>query len=71
MEWISVENKLPIEEGKILVLYGEPFFGYFNPEIEVGYYEDEEWRFWLSDKVIRGSGVTHWMPLPEPPSDTE
>jgi len=65
MEWVSVNERLP--EGKVLVCYGEPFFGTFTSEIEVGYYEGGIWRFWLSDRVINTDGVTHWMPLPELP----
>jgi len=65
MDWISVEDRLPIEEGKVLVLYGEPFFGGFTPEIECGYYEDGIWRFWLSDKEISTNGVFYWMLLPD------
>ena len=53
--WISVEERLPEEDGFYLV-YG-PFI-----------YRDTKWYdrknfsqyFWKHD-------VTHWMPLPEPP----
>lgn len=56
--WISVEERLPEEDGFYLV-YG-PFI-----------YRDTKWYdrknfsqyFWKHD-------VTHWMPLPEPPEET-
>ena len=73
-EWVDVENadaeKKP--EGKVLVAFGEPFFGKRTTEIEAGYYDEEsgKWRFWLTEREIVGYGVTHWMPLPEPPGQT-
>ena len=68
--WTKVEDMLPIEEGKVLVLYGEPFFGTYTPEIECGHYDEESsrWLFWLTDKEISTNGVTHWMPLPNLPN---
>lgn len=68
-EWISTADKLPIDEGKILVVYGEPSFGEFYPEIECAYYEEGIWRFWLSDREISTNGVTHWKPLPKLPNE--
>lgn len=54
-KWISVKDKLP-EEGVNVLTYGaRPFYDvfYINRLID----KDE----WLYD------GVTHWMPLPQPP----
>lgn len=75
MEWISVDDRLP--DGKVLICFLEPSFGHMYPEFGVGYYDSpdhydnpedgEGWLFWLSDKPIVGGGVTHWMPLPDPP----
>jgi len=69
MNWIKIENKLPIEEGKVLICWGEPFFGESTPEMGVGYYdeESEKFLFWLNDREVKGYGVTHWQPLPELP----
>ena len=53
-------------EGKLLIAYGDPFFGTFSEEVECAYYEDGEWRFWLNGSVVNTNGVTHWMPVPEP-----
>jgi hypothetical protein len=63
-EWISVEDRLPREQGEYIVHRGfaEPTFSdFFNGE-------------WI--EVYRGqccgetfTDVTHWMPLPEPPNE--
>jgi hypothetical protein len=68
-DWISVNNKLPIDVGQVLMVFGEPLFGTCNPTIETGYYdkESEAWRFWTFDREVRGFGVTHWMLLPALP----
>jgi len=62
--WIKVSNRLPKEGTEVLVLaddIGECWF-------EVAVYDDRMGHFEKSDgrKV---APVTHWMPLPEPPSD--
>lgn len=54
--WISVENKLPSEEGEYLI-YKE------NDPIEVKYYDLKQWGYYHS----ADEPPTHWMPLPEPP----
>jgi hypothetical protein len=71
MEWIKVEDKLPIEETKVLLCFGEPFFGKIVHEIECGCYDEESKKFffWLNDKEVKGYGVTHWMPLPKVPNN--
>lgn len=75
--WISVKNRLPGEDGSYLVyctsycnvadfsiclenvddydFEGKNRPGWFNYDGEYGYYEI--------------TGVTHWMPLPEPPKE--
>lgn len=78
-EWISVNDKLP-GDAPVLVCFLEPSFGSFNKEFGVAYYDSPDnyedpddgqgWLFWLNDRPIVGGGVTHWMPLPEPPVDT-
>jgi hypothetical protein len=69
MEWIAVEDRLPIDEGKVLICFGEPFFGKRTDEIECGYYDEESetWKFWMSDKKVVGYGVHHWSILPDYP----
>ena len=67
MKWEPTETA-PDDE-QVLVAYLEPFFGKYTTEIGTGYYDSEsgKWRFHIPDKEIVGGGVTHWMPLPEPP----
>lgn len=56
-EWISVDERLPDENGRFLtvdkigdmmVCYWEKHFGWFA-------------------SVCNKNAITHWMPLPEPP----
>lgn len=60
--WISVEERLPEEEGMYLV-YNPKALEY--DKIEVIFFGDGE--FWPN--IPTGSKVSHWMPLPEPPED--
>lgn len=79
--WISVKDRLPSEDGRYLVcntsycnavalvtsfstclenvedyaFEGEKRPGWFSYDDEYGYYEID--------------GITHWMPLPEPPKE--
>ncbi len=70
-EWISVKDKLPIDEGKVLIAYGEPFFGKETTELECAYYDEDSERFlfWLSDREVQGYGVHHWQKLPPNPEE--
>ena len=57
--WISVKDRLP-EEGENVLTYGaRPFYDVFY----INRLINKESGEWLYD------GVTHWMPLPEPPKD--
>lgn len=64
-EWISVKDKEP-EIGRAVLLYSE--FGI----VECGERTLRKYKpyitTWTHDELI---GVTHWMPLPEPPKDGE
>lgn len=60
-EWISVEERLPEENGYYLVY------------TKYGYIEVERYKTWDDDDLDGGywwefeGCVTHWMPLPEAP----
>jgi hypothetical protein len=62
--WIPVSEKRPEKDGSVLV-----FRGYDNPRIDVEYYlNDGPYHSGFFDDGEQDTNVTHWMPLPEPPS---
>jgi hypothetical protein len=68
-DWIDANSKLPNEDTfNVLVAFDEPFFGHFNKECCVAYYEHEtkKWHSELKDngEILR---VTHWQLLPKLP----
>lgn len=62
-EWISVNERLPEEGTRVL---GYDYMG------NVVCYFVYGTRWWVGDgwNSAKGWGVTHWMPLPEPPENT-
>jgi len=67
MKWISVEERLP---GELLILITD------GDSVAVGIYRESNGQWpWVvfdpeTDDYINGwpdSGVSHWMPLPDPP----
>lgn len=67
-KWIPVTERLPEKDGEYLVRLGdksifnteyESKFGSFGYWLSIMWVEDAEWFPYV--------GVTHWMPLPEPP----
>ena len=68
--WISVEDRLPKEEGLVLVIAnGKPMNNITLVDAyELGEYTDEGWIIdaWPGWEDAQ---VTHWMPLPEPPKE--
>lgn len=60
-EWISVEDRLPThEDGKVLI--------YTAYGISIG--EKTVSNRWRGDNAIPKQ-ITHWMPLPPPPTEKE
>lgn len=67
MEWISVEDRLPEEDGKYLVarLEGNLY------SISVRKFRKDvpdRWSGYCGHWEKRTNGITHWMYLPEPPN---
>jgi len=65
-KWIPVTERLPEEEQEVLVWNGggqclKPWQGHVLCE-----YRNGEWR--ESQESDLYPGITHWMPLPEPPA---
>ena len=56
-EWISVEERLPKEDGKYIV-HNKP-----GMVFQAKYYSHP--KTW--GMVDKGVNITHWMPMPEPP----
>ena len=64
-EWISVDERLPDKRQEVLAYRGD-----FNGDM-MNVYTYLGSANWEDDYGYRGSteheGITHWMPLPEPP----
>lgn len=67
-EWISVKDRLPEQDGKVLCWYGFKQDGEELGRMYRGcldyYAHDDTPHF---QHGLTGLYVTHWMPLPEPP----
>lgn len=61
MEWIKVEDRLP-QKGVVVIIY-KPFDDVLGLRTIASLEEDNRWFRGMSQII----GVTHWMPLPEPP----
>lgn len=62
-EWISVKDRLPEENINVLIYRRNmmnvyTYFGHGEWEDDYGYWTRTE-----------DDGITHWMPLPEPPKE--
>jgi len=66
-EWISVKDRLPEDMGDALVVA----FWHERWQTMIGWCRkaEAEWRVYTSHGEMRPGGVTHWMPLPEPPKE--
>ena len=81
-EWISVEERLPTEEGRYLCVTEDY---YTKPTVYIyNFANDLSKRCWSIDEKISGwyecdsefgntlvDDVTHWMPLPQAPKGEE
>ncbi len=68
-EWISVEDRLPEKNAEVLVCHGNWIGNLMNVYT---YFGNDEWEddygYWSR---TRDEGITHWMPLPAPPTVKE
>ncbi len=82
MEWISVKDRLPTEEGDYLVCCTDEEEGVKKNFIHVDTFR----RYWVDQNISENErrsfrsekpcfdpfwNVTHWMPLPAPPEKNE
>lgn len=67
IDWRVVGDSPP-EDEKVLICFGEPFFGRRNDEVETGYLDSESgvWKFWANDRPVVGFGVSHWAEINNP-----
>lgn len=61
-ERISVDERLPERGVDVLVYVGMPVAP--SGEIDIAFLDDDEWI----KRHYKGSVITHWMPMPEPPA---
>lgn len=84
MNWISVKDRLPAKSGSYLACrkFGNTHFVWIydfamNLSDIDDNFEDENHGGWWECDSCEGvqyfdevKGITHWMPLPEPPKET-
>jgi hypothetical protein len=63
MKWIKVEDKLPNICQDVIVF--EKFMS--CKTIKIGHLLPSD--YWVDDHLFPVDSVTHWMPLPNPPTD--
>lgn len=62
-QWISVEERLPIDR---LKMYLVAFRDTFGPIVDMAsYFPSDGWT--CDNWVVPQKSITHWMPLPEAP----
>jgi hypothetical protein len=66
--WISVEDRLPNNDDYVLVYINYRTLIYYENDfgINIGYYDENGWR--IGRDYVK---VLFWMPLPEPPEESE
>ena len=68
MKWISVKDRLPTEDAPCLIhaTTADPD----KPYINVAWYDPGGFGWSLLPACFKPC-ITHWMPLPKPPKETE
>lgn len=62
MNWISVKDRLPINDDYVLVYN-------YRDGIHIGYFSGKNWD--VQYEWAPHERTTHWMPLPDEPKDNE
>ena len=62
-EWIGVDERLPEDDTTVLAYGGDIYYLTFDVFPNGGRWWTEDHGWFTTDEL----GITHWMPLPEPP----
>ena len=66
-EWISVKDAMPISDGEYLT-YSTGYKDRIRNVVSLDWFAVEGRQVvWLNIRRGGSFGITHWMPLPEPP----
>lgn len=68
MEWISVDDRLP-NDGEVVLCWAENGKNQTKNLLKQVTYVQNKWIYGTYSTFI--DGVTHWMPLPEPPKEQQ
>lgn len=60
VRWVAITERLPKEHVDVLI---------FKGCVYIGSWDGHSWR--TNDIGLAIFGVTHWMPLPEPPKEAK
>ena len=64
MKWISVKDRLPVKRERVLI----------EKDGHIGHarrYSETEFSIVASNNIISIQDIAYWMPLPEPPKESE
>lgn len=62
--WIDVEKELP-NDGEAVLIYQQ------QDDVWLGFLDSDTWRLVSGDRCDEHEPVTHWQPLPAPPTEDE
>ena len=69
-EWISVKDAMPISDGEYLT-YSTGYKDQIRNVVSLDWFAVEGRQVvWFNIRRGGSFGITHWMPLPEPPNKT-
>jgi hypothetical protein len=78
VKWISVEDELPEAFYALMgsdPVWSAPYVLVVIPGVMsfilIAYYDDESGEWHSDDRINPIKGITHWMPLPDPPNEEE